>query len=623
MGARETSVGCDQSAAADAGPPSMSWLVGLRSLRDLVPPYALIVIAFVLASAAPAVAADPDAWPNSTAPFTRGLGYYLNPIKIGLVVVLFWMWIKSTEWATADCFTIRWSYRVWNPVLVFTFFVALLLVFLLPSFLIAFPLLFLAWLAPLATYIVLRNKRVEEHERVLTRAHIRHLMSERGKLFGVKVDKKKALPQDAGPPVALLPVGGENDAANQAALLLARQSPGFVAVKEMIAAAVERRADGILVESNATRVAIQHRIDGVLHPFVKPAEKTPAPNPLATLVILAGLKDKDRRKPLVGRFNAEFKGTKYECRLQVQPTQTGDKSLLELIDKRLPFAKLEDLGLRAKLEEPLIEAYGKEGGLIVFSAMPGNGLTTTIDVLLKTRDRYMREHASIEETSRREREIENVHSTLYDEAKKETPASVLPKLIRTYPNVMIVRDVPDAETLKILCEQPADERMVVTSVRAKDTTEAIFKLLALKVPPKEFATALTAVVNSRLIRKLCDKCKSKYTPSAELLKQLGLPEGRVGVMYNATVYKPPLAGQKSKLQPCEQCGGIGFFGRTALFEILIVNDAVREAIVKTPKPELIKAAARKAGMRTIQEEGILLAARGITSIQEVQRILKQ
>ena len=646
---RNQSVGWDQPGGSRAPAhqlPDHAPPVGLRSLREQVPPYAasapqfqifnfhfsicnlrairfLVAIACFFAYAAPAFA-DGDAWPNSSEPFSRGLGFYLSPVKIGFVIGLFWIWIKSTEWASADCFNIRWNHRVWNPVLVFTFFAALLLVFLLPSFAVAYILLFLAWLAPLITYILLRNRRVEPHQRILTRDHIRHLIAERGKGLGVKVSDKKKLPQDAGPPVNLMPVGGANEGANQATLLLARQSPGFVVVKELIAEAVERRADGIQLESSAVQVVLQHRIDGVLQASTgKAREKVPTSNALASLFILAGLNGKDRRTPLAGRFNAEFNGAKYDCRFNSQPLPTGDKALLQLFDKKLAFNKLEELGLRAKLEEQLIEAYNKEGGLIVFSALPGNGLTTTLDVLLKTRDRYMREHASVEEVSRREREIENVHATVYDESKKETPATVLPKLLRTYPNVVVARDMPDLETLKILCNQPAEERMAVASLPAKDCIEAMFKLLTLKIPTKEFAGALTAVVNQRLIRKLCDKCRSPYTPSAELLKQLGLPEGRVSTLYNATVYQTPLAGQKSKVKQCEQCGGLGFLGRTALFEILIVNDAVREAIVKTPKPELVKAAARKAGMRTLQEEGILLAARGVTSIQELQRVLKQ
>ncbi|HZZ72752.1 MAG TPA: ATPase, T2SS/T4P/T4SS family [Pirellulales bacterium] len=585
----------------------------------------IVAVLFGLAAwccGASAWATDSAAWPNPSQPFYRGPGEYLSPVKIGLFVVLFWIWIKSTEWINEDCIAIRWRYRIWCPIVVFTFFAATLLLFLLPSFVAAYGLLLVSWIAPLATYIVLRNRRVEEHERVLTRDHLRHLLADRSKLFGVKVAEKKKLPQDAGPAVSMLPVGGVNDGANQATLILARQSPGFVPVKEFIAEAIGRRAEAIQFESSATQVVLQHQIDGVLQSA--PAhERVRASNALAALSTLAGLNGKDRKQPLSGRFHVEFEGEKYDGRFLTQPTATGEKAVLRLLDKKLRFNKLEEIGLRTKLEEQLLEVYNRPAGFILFSALAGNGLTTTIDVFLKTRDRYMREHAAVEDQDRREREIENVHATLYDSSKKESPATVLPKLVRTYPNVIVAREIPDLETLKILCQQPADERLVLGAVRAKDCTEAMLRMLMLKIPAKEFAAALTAVVNQRLIRKLCDKCKSSYVPTAELLKQLGLPEGRVSTMYNATVYQPPLAGQKSKLKPCEQCGGSGYFGRTAIFELLVVNAAVREALVKAPKPEIIKATARKAGMRTLQEEGILLAARGVVSIQELQRVLKQ
>ncbi len=583
----------------------------------------LLVALFAVLAYASTACAEVNTWPSASEPFSRGLGFYLSPVRIGFVIGLFWVWIKATEWVATDCFNIRWNYRVWNPVMVFTFFGAMLLLFLLSSFLLAYFLLLLALFAPLTTYILLRNKRVEEHERVLTREHIRHLIADRGKSLGVKVSAQKKLAQDAGPPVNFTPIGGVNDGANQAALLVARQSPGFVTVKELIAETLERRADGLQIESSAVQVVMQHQIDGVLHPIKKTHERVPATNAIATLLLLAGQQGKDRRGTLTGKFLAELSGVKYECRFTSQGTPTGEKAMLQIADKKMPFSKPDELGLRTKIEEQLVEVYKKEGGLILFSALPGNGLTTTIDVFLKSRDRYMREHATIEDVARRERDTENVHVTTYDSSKGESPATVLPKLVRTYPNVIVCRDIPNVETVKILCEQPAEDRMVVATLRAKDCTDALLRVLALKIPPKEFATAVSAVVNQRLIRKLCDKCRAGFAPSAELLKQLGLPEGRISTMYNATVYQPPIAGQKSKLKPCEQCGGIGYFGRTALFELLVVNNEVREAIIKTPKPETIKLAARKAGMKTLQEEGILLAAKGVISIQELQRILKQ
>jgi type II secretory ATPase GspE/PulE/Tfp pilus assembly ATPase PilB-like protein len=127
---------------------------------------------------------------------------------------------------------------------------------------------------------------------------------------------------------------------------------------------------------------------------------------------------------------------------------------------------------------------------------------------------------------------------------------------------------------------------------------------------------VTAVINTRLIRKLCDACKVAYTPAADMLQKLGIPAGKV-----ETFYRTPKPEEIDK--PCQECGGIGYKGRTALFELLVVNDQVREVLLKQPKLELLRKAARSAGMRTLQEEGILLVAKGVTSVQDLGRVLKQ
>jgi type II secretory ATPase GspE/PulE/Tfp pilus assembly ATPase PilB-like protein len=136
------------------------------------------------------------------------------------------------------------------------------------------------------------------------------------------------------------------------------------------------------------------------------------------------------------------------------------------------------------------------------------------------------------------------------------------------------------------------------------------------------------VLNQRLIRKLCDECKQAFPPPPQLLQKLGIPAGRVQVLYRE--YQPPppeqLVDDKGRpIEPpiCPKCGGLGYFGRTALFELLVVDAALRDALIKQPKLEVLRSVARKSGHRTIQEEGILLVARGITSIPELQRVMKQ
>ena len=138
----------------------------------------------------------------------------------------------------------------------------------------------------------------------------------------------------------------------------------------------------------------------------------------------------------------------------------------------------------------------------------------------------------------------------------------------------------------------------------------------MKVPAKEFAPVIKAVLYQRLIRLLCPDCKVGYTPPPEVLKKMGIPTGKV-----EQLYRPPKPEEIDK--PCRACQGMGYQGRTGIFELLVVNDQIREILVKQPKLDLLKKAARASHQRLLQEEGILLVAKGVTSIPELMRVLKQ
>jgi type II secretory ATPase GspE/PulE/Tfp pilus assembly ATPase PilB-like protein len=142
--------------------------------------------------------------------------------------------------------------------------------------------------------------------------------------------------------------------------------------------------------------------------------------------------------------------------------------------------------------------------------------------------------------------------------------------------------------------------------------------MMLKADPKKFAKAITVVVNQRMVRKLCPSCKIGYEPTPDVLKKLGIPPGRVTQLFREK--KPEDLQEKE--EPCKDCGAIGFQGRTGIFEMLVVDDKIREVLVKQPKLELLKKAARLAGMRSLQEEGVVLVAKGETSIPELMRVLK-
>jgi type II secretory ATPase GspE/PulE/Tfp pilus assembly ATPase PilB-like protein len=227
----------------------------------------------------------------------------------------------------------------------------------------------------------------------------------------------------------------------------------------------------------------------------------------------------------------------------------------------------------------------------------------------------MRDFCAIEEVNHREHEIQNVSVHTYDASKGETPATIIPGLVRLYPNAYVCRDLVDAESATLLMNEIPDDRLVITSIPAREAAEALLRLLQMKLPQKQFASVVTAVLYQRLIRKLCPDCKVAYTPPAEVLKKRGIPPGKV-----QQLYRPPKPEEVEK--PCQTCQAIGYLGRTGLFELLVVTDQMREILAKQPSLELLKKAARADNQRSLQEEGILLVAKGVTSLQELQRVLK-
>jgi type II secretory ATPase GspE/PulE/Tfp pilus assembly ATPase PilB-like protein len=180
--------------------------------------------------------------------------------------------------------------------------------------------------------------------------------------------------------------------------------------------------------------------------------------------------------------------------------------------------------------------------------------------------------------------------------------------------VLVVPDLHDADTAKILCAAAAEDQLVFTTIRAKEAVEALLRVLLMKVPASEFAPVIQGVLNQRLVRKLCETCKEAYEPSPALLQKLGIPPGRV-----EELFRHP----EDPEEVCPDCQGIGYVGRTAIFELLKVDNRMREALEKQPKLDVLRKASRLAGNRTLQEEGIAAVVRGITSLPELMRVLKQ
>jgi len=581
--------------------------------------FILAIFTLVLAAGASVLLAAEDDWgATPIGKDFRGPGFYLSWSKILICWLVFLAWVGTTDWLSTDCQDLKLNYLRWNPIVFGSFMLAFVLVWLIPLFWIGFPLLVIAYVAPLATYIIHRNRQVDNDQRVLTPEHLRYWLAKNMNKVGVKMAMEKRDPRESGPPVKLTAQGGPDAAANNARLLVARQSAGWGLAREVLAEALMSRASSLMLDYTQQGVAVRTMVDGVWIPSAD-KEREIGDSALETLKLLSGLNPQDRQSRQEGTFVAEYDGVRYATIFASQGTSGGERVLLHFEDKKIRYYTFDELGMRAKLQEQVVELLGTRKGIILFTAAPGGGLRSTVDVALQTCDRYVREFTTVEAEEHPYQAVENVPVTTYNETEGQSPADVLVSLFRKDPNVVVIRDLVNAETVSLMCQEVAkNSRLMISSIRAKDAAEALLRVVALGVPPAEFAAAITGVIGQRLVRKLCDACKEAFAPTPQMLQQLGIPAGRVQAFY-----RPPQPDPEHPKEPCQVCGAIGYLGRTALFEVLVVGDAVRKALAAGAKLAVLRQAARKDGMKSFQEEGILLVARGVTSLPELMRVLKQ
>ncbi len=555
----------------------------------------------------------------------RGSGFNFSIWKLVLLLILFWVWVRTTDWASRDCQWVGLNYSKWNTAIVLSFFLGFFVFGLFtPIFFVGFPLLLVCYFVPLMMYIHTRNLYVTVDEMVLTRDHLRHLMATRTKM-GVDAEKQKDY--EKGAPVVFKAAGGKDEQENQANMILVRQLPAYVPAKELFAEAVGKRATKILLDYTKQDVRTRFQIDGVWH-NMPATERELGDGILVVLKKLAGLNPEERRAKQRSEIKVEYQGKKYILKIASEGVRSGERVVLDVLEaKPKVLASLEELGMREKMVEQFRAVIGADSGMVVIASLPGGGLSTTATVSLRATDRLLRDFMGIGDVKQQESEVENVDITYFDLSKNEKPEVILTTIVRKEPDAVVVLNVPNTEVFEILCQQVTEKnRLVVTTIRGKDAADSLFRIQQHKVPADTFAPAITGVLYSRLVRKLCEKCKEPYTPSAEMLQRLGIPAGRVEELYRERQPPGPDATEKEKREkeePCKKCAGIGYFGQTAIFELLALDDQIRQTLIKQPQAEAIRKAARKAGNRGLKEEGILLVVKGVTSLDELSRVLKQ
>jgi len=571
----------------------------------------LSVIALLgLAATARAQAAPWPAFPLDDEGF-RGEGYYLSGLKVVCSWLLFFAWVVTTSWVNRDAQELKGPYLRFNALNFAPFFAAFLLLWIVPSALLGFLLLLVAYLAPLGIYVAWRDARVLPHLRVVSGDFWMEKLAAVLEPLGIKLRlTPRSEEEERGPLARLFPRGGADEDENGRRLLAARESPGYRAARELVGLAMRRQTSSLIFDFSAEGVAVRHLVDGVWSE-AEALSREEGDAILDTLRKLSGFEAAARRP---AAFRAELDEVSYNGTLAVPPASSGSRVIVQFDQQTIRFKTLDELGLRPKAQEYLLnESLAAPKGLFLFAALPAAGLRTTTGVVLAQLDRFTREFVALEDAGSRYETVENIPVTVYDPQAGVPRHQVLTTLFRKEPDVVVVRDLGDAASVRVLCQQvQRANRLVLSTVRAKDSIEALLRVLALKVPPAEFAPAITGVLYQRLVRLLCDECKTPYTPSPDLLKRMNIPAGRVGEFF-----QPP-TGQR---RACRKCGGIGYRGRTGIFELLVVDDGVRRVLQTAPGLDALRQAARNAGLRTLQEEGLALMVKGATSLQELSRAL--
>jgi len=586
----------------------------------------IMLLGFLFATVggeAAASAADAPDWPawlgtfNSQA-FERGGGGYFSLVKIGLVLALFFIWIAVGDWINRDAQQnkqYKISYRFWNALFWGPFAASLLLTFLVPWFAASVVLLSTSLVVPLLAYVRMRNGRVPVDEKVFTSLHIRGVLSEKLKPLGINI-KTTPKKSKTAVPVILVARGGATQTDDQKRMIASRQTTGYETAKSLLYKALGNRSSAVMLDYSADAVAIRYQIDGVWLDGERQPRAVGDPV-LVCLKLLSGLKPEERRIRQTGTFTTVDESTnkKVPSRLISVGTKTGERAIVQFEDPEVRKKRLPDLGLRQKSQDELLALLTEKKGLIILATLPGGGMTTLATACLSAIDRYTRSVMALEELSSKDIQVENVPITTYDALEQETPMTKLPGIIRQFPDVLVVPEITDEKTAALLCEEATTEdRLVVTMVRARDSTEALARPLATKVSPKRYAAAAKGVIAQRLVRRLCEQCKEAYPPPPQILQRLGVPPDKVQAFY-----RPPT---QPRQEPCSACGGMGYLGQVALFELLVVTDVVRRQLLTDPNPEALRPVARKAGLKSFEDEGLLLVVKGVTSLQELARVLK-
>jgi len=580
------------------------------SARHYIETALLVLVMATLLVASPALAAATAGHSTATkaegAPAAVGEGasrYIPTGWLVFLVIAIFY-WLVTMEFVNRDVTHLRYHPAMWNSI----FFAAGFIGFLL-AFLVHISLSILAFLMIVGATIAFRqfrNAAVPESDRILTPDHLRHVFRKTLRRLGIKVPEPQIQTGHMTTVIRLKRKDGtELEALGAEARVTQDQSEAVIAVKEVIESAVRARATDIHLEPKEKELNIRFRVDGILHALPSYPIQLAAPM-ISVLKVLGDMDIAEKRQAQDGTFTGELEGRTLDFRVATASSLHGETMSIRILDRDRDLINLDRLGMDKATRARFSRIISAPHGMLIVAGPTGAGKTTTLYAALQELDAYQKNIMTIENPI--EYRLDNITQQAINPKAGITFASALRAMLRQDPDIIMVGEIRDAETARTALQAAMTGHFVFTTIHANDSVTALFRLMDLGVEPYLVASSLSAILAQRLVRLLCNNCKQPYPPKAELLKRVGIKPEQCRAFYKAV--------------GCEQCQGIGYYGRTGIFELLVLNDTIRDLIRSNPSIQLIKAEARKAGLVTLQEDGLRKVCQGLTSLKELIRVTK-
>lgn len=385
-------------------------------------------------------------------------------------------------------------------------------------------------------------------------------------------------------------------------------APIIKLVNLMLSQAVKARASDIHIEPSQNRLRIRHRVDGILYDMLSPPRHIQA-TLTSRIKIMAKMNIAEKRLPQDGRLEIRMADRDIDIRVSTLPTAFGERVVLRLLDKTNILLRVSELGMPEYQLEKFDKLIRSPNGIILVTGPTGSGKTTTLYGALSTINTVDINIITIEDPI--EYQIQGIGQIQVNPKIDLTFANGLRSIVRQDPDVILIGEIRDVETAQIAIQSALTGHLVFSTLHTNDSSGALTRLIHMGIEPFLVTSSVIAILAQRLIRVLCDDCKEEYVPSEVSLRDIGItPEMCEG----KTIFRG---------RGCPSCLNTGFKGRTGIFELMILDEPLRDIILESADANTLKNEAVKAGMVTLRQDGASKVLDGVTTIEEVFRVTHQ